>query len=142
MMTDKAYDVILNTLTPETTRDDVTLPDLDRKPDPWESSMQATAECLSWRGAWDNLDRRHTEDQLGETVYRDFPRPLPVRRRHRSRVDGQGRHQPGRTPGEDGGSAGTVQPSVAGRTQDSSAASSVISTPVSALLTGHDSLAA
>jgi hypothetical protein len=35
--------------------------------------MQATAECLSWRGAWDNLDRRHTEDQLGETVYRDFP---------------------------------------------------------------------
>ncbi|AHK28114.1 SH3-like domain-containing protein [Rhodococcus opacus] len=73
MMTDKAYDVILNTLTPETTRDDVTLPDLDRKPDPWESSMQATAECLSWRGAWDNLDRRHTEDQLGETVYRDFP---------------------------------------------------------------------
>jgi len=73
MMADKGYDVILNTLTPETTREDVTLPDLDRKPDPWESSMQATAECLSWRGAWDNLDRRHAEDELGETIYRDFP---------------------------------------------------------------------
>ncbi|MHA4852225.1 SH3-like domain-containing protein [Rhodococcus sp. MSC1_016] len=73
MMTDKGYEILLNTLTPSATRDDATLPDLDRKPDPWESRMQATAECLSWRGAFDNLERRHTEDELGETVYRDFP---------------------------------------------------------------------
>jgi hypothetical protein len=49
-MTDKGYEILLNTLTPSATRDDATLPDLDRKPDPWESRMQATAECLSWRG--------------------------------------------------------------------------------------------
>ncbi|NLE78865.1 MAG: nitrile hydratase subunit beta [Rhodococcus sp.] len=73
MTTGNGYEVILETLTPESARTDTTLPDLERKPDPWESSMQATCECLSWRGAFDNLDRRHTEDDLGETVYRDFP---------------------------------------------------------------------
>ncbi|MEU5844275.1 ScnB [Rhodococcus sp. NPDC047139] len=52
---------------------EASLPELDRKPAPWESSMQATCECLSWRSVWDNLDRRHTEDALGETIYRDFP---------------------------------------------------------------------
>ncbi|WP_327004537.1 nitrile hydratase subunit beta [Dactylosporangium sp. NBC_01737] len=54
-------------------RQDRSLPELDRMPDPWESSMQATCECLSWRGALDNLERRHTEDRLGETVYVDYP---------------------------------------------------------------------
>ncbi len=44
-----------------------------RSPDPWESKMQATCECLSWRGTLDNLARRHAEDQLGETVYAGFP---------------------------------------------------------------------
>jgi hypothetical protein len=42
-------------------------------PDPWESAMQATCECLSWRGALDNLGRRHSEDALGETTCRGFP---------------------------------------------------------------------
>lgn len=46
---------------------------VDRTPDPWENSIQATCECLSWRGALDNLGRRHEEDRLGETVYADFP---------------------------------------------------------------------
>ncbi|HYO01204.1 MAG TPA: ScnB [Mycobacterium sp.] len=50
-----------------------TLPELDRKPNPWESSMQATCECLSWRGALDNLERRHAEDELGESVYQELP---------------------------------------------------------------------
>ena len=50
-----------------------TLPELDRRPAPWESSMQATCECLSWRECLDNLDRRHAEDRLGETVYADSP---------------------------------------------------------------------
>jgi hypothetical protein len=45
----------------------------ERRPDPWESTMQATCECLSWRGTLDNLARRHAEDDLGETVYADFP---------------------------------------------------------------------
>jgi Nitrile hydratase beta subunit len=49
------------------------LPDLDRKPAPWESSMQATCECLSWRGSLDNLERRHAEDELGESIYAGFP---------------------------------------------------------------------
>ncbi|WP_040801917.1 hypothetical protein [Nocardia higoensis] len=66
------YDVLLSTLPAGATRE-AGLPDLDRRPDPWESSMQATCECLSWRGALDNLERRHAEDALGETIYRDFP---------------------------------------------------------------------
>lgn len=45
----------------------------ERTPSPWESAMQATCECLSWRGTLDNLDRRQTEDALGETVYTDYP---------------------------------------------------------------------
>lgn len=67
-----AYDLLLGTLPTGAAREN-TLPDLDRGPDPWESSMQATCECLSWRGTLDNLERRHAEDALGETVYRDFP---------------------------------------------------------------------
>ncbi|WP_040868951.1 hypothetical protein [Nocardia exalbida] len=71
-MTSGPYEVLLKTLGPASRRES-TLPELDRKPDPWESSMQATCECLSWRGALDNLERRHAEDELGETIYRDFP---------------------------------------------------------------------
>lgn len=67
-----AYDVLLSTLPAGSTRESA-LPELDRKPDPWESSMQATCECLSWRGALDNLERRHAEDDLGESIYREFP---------------------------------------------------------------------
>jgi hypothetical protein len=49
------------------------LPALDHEPTPWESSAQATGECLSWRGTLDNLERRHREDRLGDTVYADSP---------------------------------------------------------------------
>jgi hypothetical protein len=66
------YDVLLDTLGPDSQRE-TRLPDLERKPDPWESAMQATCECLSWRGTLDNLERRNAEDALGETTYRDFP---------------------------------------------------------------------
>jgi hypothetical protein len=48
-------------------------PDGDHTPQPWEANVHATCECLSWRGALDNLERRHAEDRLGETVYADFP---------------------------------------------------------------------
>jgi Nitrile hydratase beta subunit len=70
--TGRAYQVLLDTLDPNSRRE-TALPELDHKPDPWESSMQATCECLSWRGTLDNLERRHAEDALGETVYQDFP---------------------------------------------------------------------
>lgn len=72
MTAPQGYEIILRTLPADAERPDA-LPDPDRKPDPWESAMQATCECLSWRGAWDNLERRHTEDELGETIYTRFP---------------------------------------------------------------------
>lgn len=49
------------------------LPQLDRPPSPWETSMQATCDCLSWRGALDALERRQAEDELGETLYAESP---------------------------------------------------------------------
>jgi hypothetical protein len=68
------YDVLLRT------REHVDRPrtpgapaERDRTAAPWESSMQATCECLSWRGSLDNLERRHAEDELGETLYEEFP---------------------------------------------------------------------
>lgn len=70
-MRDRPYEV-LEALTPDGRREQ-SLPELERRPDPWESAMQATCECLSWRGALDNLERRKAEDQLGETTYHDFP---------------------------------------------------------------------
>lgn len=72
MTATQGYEVILRTL-PDDAKRAGDLDDIDRKPDPWESAMQATCECLSWRGSWDNLERRHTEDELGETIYREFP---------------------------------------------------------------------
>jgi hypothetical protein len=48
-------------------------PDPDRIPAPWEANVQATCECLSWRGTLDNLERRQAEDALGETTFADFP---------------------------------------------------------------------
>nr|WP_241384340.1 SH3-like domain-containing protein [Rhodococcus sp. CH91] len=65
-------EIILSLLANDAVREE-SLPELDRTPAPWESSMQATCECLSWHSVWDNLERRHTEDALGETIYRDFP---------------------------------------------------------------------
>ena len=52
---------------------DAAPPAPDRTPAPWEANVQATCECLSWRGALDNLERRRAEDALGETAYADFP---------------------------------------------------------------------
>lgn len=68
-----AHTVLLDLLAPVSGRHEMAPPSPDRKPAPWESAMQATCECLSWRGALDNLARRHAEDELGETVYAEFP---------------------------------------------------------------------
>ena len=67
------YTVLMNTLKTVGERTDTDLPSMERDRAPWESRMQATCECLSWRGALDNLERRQTEDRLGETVYSRFP---------------------------------------------------------------------
>ncbi len=67
-----AYDVLRETLGPDSRRES-TLPVLERCPDPWESVMQATRECLSWRGTLDNLERRNAEGALDEATYRNFP---------------------------------------------------------------------
>lgn len=71
-MSASPYRVLLDTLDPNSRREQ-SLPQLERRPDPWESAMQATCECLSWRGTLDNLERRHAEDALGETTYQQFP---------------------------------------------------------------------
>lgn len=71
-MTTPPHDLLLEILGPDAHRVEK-LPELDREQDPWESAMQATCECLSWRGALDNLERRHAEDALGETTYHDVP---------------------------------------------------------------------
>ena len=42
---------------------------------PWKVCLDATCDCLSAGGGLDTLDRRHAEDELGETVYRDVPNP-------------------------------------------------------------------
>jgi hypothetical protein len=49
------------------------LPELDHRSAPWEANAQATGECLSLRGALDNLERRQAEDELGERLYRALP---------------------------------------------------------------------
>jgi hypothetical protein len=42
---------------------------------PWKVSLYATCECLSAVEALPSLERRHAEDQLGETVYSGTPGP-------------------------------------------------------------------
>ncbi len=42
---------------------------------PWKVSLYATCECLSAAEAVPSLQRRHAEDQLGETVYSGTPAP-------------------------------------------------------------------
>jgi hypothetical protein len=42
---------------------------------PWKVSLYATCECLSAVEALPSLQRRHAEDQLGETVYSGTPGP-------------------------------------------------------------------
>jgi hypothetical protein len=71
-MSSEPYDVLFEALASDARREK-SLPELERRPDPWESAMQATCECLSWRGTLDNLERRHAEDALGATTYHDFP---------------------------------------------------------------------
>jgi hypothetical protein len=71
-MSSEPYDVLFEALGSDARREE-SLPEPQRRPDPWESAMQATCECLSWRGTLDNLERRHAEDALGETTYHDFP---------------------------------------------------------------------
>jgi hypothetical protein len=70
---DTRYDILIDTFQAVPDPPEEGLPDRDRDPAPWESRVQATCECLSWRGALGNLERRRAEDALGETVYAEFP---------------------------------------------------------------------
>lgn len=73
MTSPNRYDVLMHTFDHIDAQAETALLDMDCNPAPWESSMQATCECLSWRGSWSNKDRRHAEDELGETLYAEFP---------------------------------------------------------------------
>ena len=42
---------------------------------PWKVGLAATCECLAARTTLPSLERRHEEDRLGETLYRDVPAP-------------------------------------------------------------------
>jgi hypothetical protein len=42
---------------------------------PWKVSLYATLECLSAGATLPSLERRHIEDRLGETLYRQMPGP-------------------------------------------------------------------
>ena len=42
---------------------------------PWQVCLDATCDALSAGGALDSLERRHAEDELGETVYSALPNP-------------------------------------------------------------------
>jgi hypothetical protein len=42
---------------------------------PWKTSLDAMCECLAVGGALPTLERRHSEDQLGETLYNATPAP-------------------------------------------------------------------
>jgi hypothetical protein len=42
---------------------------------PWKVSLCATRECLAAGATLPALERRHAEDQLGETVYSGTPGP-------------------------------------------------------------------
>jgi hypothetical protein len=52
-----------------------------RAPAPWEANAHATCDCLSLRGTLDSVARRRAEDELGATIYAEFPvwaRPVVV----------------------------------------------------------------
>lgn len=42
---------------------------------PWKVSLDATLECLAASAALPTVERRHAEDRLGQTTYRDVPMP-------------------------------------------------------------------
>jgi hypothetical protein len=42
-------------------------------PAPWEASAQATCDSLALHGTLDPVERRRAEDELGATIYSDFP---------------------------------------------------------------------
>jgi hypothetical protein len=46
---------------------------IDPVPSPWATSLQAVCDCLSSRGVVDNVERRHREDALTETVDTRLP---------------------------------------------------------------------
>src|SRR5579864_9437645 len=73
MISTKRYDLLMHLLDDSSIQREITLPEMDHQPFPWETYMQATCECLDWRGSLCNKERRAAEDELGETLYSEFP---------------------------------------------------------------------
>jgi len=42
---------------------------------PWKFPLTGTFEALSVSGALPSLERRHAEDELGDSLYKDVPAP-------------------------------------------------------------------
>ncbi len=72
-MSTSRYDLLLAAMEHSDAKDVSGLALADRQPPPWETSMQATCDCLSWRGALGTMERRQAEDDLGETLYAGVP---------------------------------------------------------------------
>lgn len=66
-MGDRPYEVLIDAVGQAETSPS------DDRPAPWQSSLQATCDSLALRGALDTLERRQAEDELGETLYNEFP---------------------------------------------------------------------
>jgi hypothetical protein len=73
MISTNHYEILTRLLDSVSEQTEAALPEMDHKPLPWETYMQATCECLDWRGSVCNKERRHAEDELGETLYVKFP---------------------------------------------------------------------
>lgn len=48
----------------------------DRVPSPWATSLQAMCDCLSLHGVVDNVQRRHREDELTQSLDTRIPGEL------------------------------------------------------------------
>ena len=73
VQTETGYEVLLGVVDTEADGTAEEMPIADRERAPWESSMEAVCESLALRGAFENLERRNAEDELGGTVYSDSP---------------------------------------------------------------------
>jgi Nitrile hydratase beta subunit len=70
---ERTYPILMKTLADIGERGDTSLRCIEHEPEVWESRIQVTSECLSSAGVLPNLERRHAEDRLGESIYAKFP---------------------------------------------------------------------
>jgi hypothetical protein len=73
MISTNHYEILTRLLDSAGEQTEATLPEMDHTPLSWETYMQATCECLDLHGSVCNKERRHAEDELGETLYAKVP---------------------------------------------------------------------